>query len=283
MIATETEITYFLEMFETRHFTHAAIRLGVSQSALTQSVSKLEGKIGASLFHRTKRGCLPTEAGKLFFNQAQILQQNWKDLTDSVKNQQRALSGKFRMGCHPSLGIYALPDFMKLLHKKAPGIEILLAHDYSRKLTEKVISYELDLALVVNPVKQRDLVLKKIVEDRICIWKSKHEPHPPQQLFTDMNRSEVHELLGRRSKDFTNWKIIETSSLELVHAMVNKGVGVGILPERVARPLETGLVLYDKSLPTPLDEIFVIHRSDTLKSAAGRLLIETARACFQQV
>ena len=281
MIATETEITYFIEMFETKHFTHAAIRLGVSQSALTQSVSKLEGKIGALLFHRTKRGCLPTEAGKLFFKQAQILQQNWNDLTDSVKNHQRELGGKFRLGCHPSLGIYALPDLMKSLHQKAPGIEILLAHDYSRNLTEKVISYELDLALVVNPVKQRDLVLKKIIEDRICLWKAKYEAHPPQQIFTDMNRSQVQDLLGKRINEFRNWKIVETSSLELVHAMVVKGVGVGILPERVARPHETSLVLLDKTLPTPRDEIYVIHRSDTLKSAAGRLLIETARACFK--
>jgi len=280
MIATDTEIAYFMEMFETRHFTQAAVKLGVSQSALTQSISKLENKVDAQLFHRTKRGCLPTEAGKLFFKEAQRLREDWNQLTDAIQKNQRELSGKFRVGCHPSLGIYALPALFKLLHQRAPGIEILLVHDYARNLTEKVIAYELDLALVVNPVRQADLVLKKIFEDRIGIWQAKGKKNLPEQIFTDMKRMQVDELLGKRALDFRNWKITQTSSLELVHAMVKQGAGIGILPERVARAEETGLEFYDKTLPTSRDEIHVIHRSDCLKTNAGRLLLEVTRACF---
>ena len=281
MIATETEISYFLELYTIRQFTHAAMKLRVSQSALTQSISKLESKVGAPLFYRTKKGCTPTPSGELFYQHAQQLLENWRQLTKTIQLKQQSVSGRFRLGCHSSLAIYALPGLLKQLGKKAPGIEVALIHDYSKNLIEKIISYELDLALVVNPPKHNDLVLNKIYGDRICVWKSKAVKEPPKEIFTDMTRAEVQKFFGKRYAHFKDWKITESTSLELVRGLVAEGVGVGILPERVAKAEETNLELFDKSLPTYADEIFVIHRYDTLKSRAGSLLRDVARGSFK--
>ena len=257
-----------------------SILIALSQTLGEINSSQLEIKVGAQLFFRSKKGCTPTSAGELFRRQAEQLLENWNHLSKSIRQDQEALTGKFRVGCHPSLGVYALPAFLKSLAKKAPEIEIVLAHDFSRNLSEKIISYELDLALVVNPVKQNDLVLNKIFEDRICLWKSKTNEAPSRQIFTDMNRTEVRAFFGKKYAHFENWKVTESTSLELVRALVIEGVGIGILPERVAKAGKVHLELYDKTLPTPRDEIYVIHRSDTLKSQAGRVLRDIARTCF---
>ena len=65
MIPTETEISHFLEVYSTRHFTRASVKLGITQPTLTQSIFRLEEKLGGELFHRTKQGCIPTRSADL--------------------------------------------------------------------------------------------------------------------------------------------------------------------------------------------------------------------------
>jgi len=281
MIASETEIAYFMELYELRHFTRAATKLRVSQSALTQSISKLEGKIGAILFYRSKKGCTPTPSGEVFFQEAQQLLENWTRLLSSVSHRQQALSGNFRVGCHPSLGVYALPRFLRVLSRKAPEIEISLVHDFSRNLSEKVIAHELDLAIVVNPVRHADLILHPISEDRICLWKAKATKSPPKRIFTDMSRAEVQSFLGKHAARFRDWRVVESTSLELIRALVSEGLGVGVLPERVASVDAKKLELMDESAPTLRDEVHVIYRSDALKTNSGRVLREVARTFWK--
>ena len=57
-------LSLFLEVAEERSFTRAAAKLGMSQSALSHSVRRLEAKLGLRLLTRTTRSVAPTEAGE---------------------------------------------------------------------------------------------------------------------------------------------------------------------------------------------------------------------------
>src|ERR1700722_4659607 len=57
------DLTAFVVVAEERSFTRAAARLGMSQSALSQIVRRLEASLGMPLLHRTTRSVAPTEAG----------------------------------------------------------------------------------------------------------------------------------------------------------------------------------------------------------------------------
>ena len=57
------DLTVFLAVAEARSFTHAAAKLGMSQSALSQIVRRLEERLGLRLLTRTTRSVTPTEAG----------------------------------------------------------------------------------------------------------------------------------------------------------------------------------------------------------------------------
>ena len=48
------QLRHFMALAEAKHFYEAADNIGVTQSALTQSVSKLEGTLGLQLFVRSK-------------------------------------------------------------------------------------------------------------------------------------------------------------------------------------------------------------------------------------
>jgi len=58
------DLTAFLAVAEERSFTRAAARLGISQSALSQIVRRLEERLGLRLLTRTTRSVAPTDAGE---------------------------------------------------------------------------------------------------------------------------------------------------------------------------------------------------------------------------
>src|SRR5271157_5217711 len=58
------DLAAFVAIAEERSFTRAAARLGVSQSALSQTVRGLEARLGIRLLNRTTRSVSPTAAGE---------------------------------------------------------------------------------------------------------------------------------------------------------------------------------------------------------------------------
>ncbi|MEK1929348.1 MAG: LysR family transcriptional regulator, partial [Pararhizobium sp.] len=62
------DLVAFLTVAREQSFTKAAAKLGVSQSALSQTVRALEGRLGIRLLTRTTRSVSPTEAGDRLLN-----------------------------------------------------------------------------------------------------------------------------------------------------------------------------------------------------------------------
>src|SRR6516165_7694426 len=58
------DINAFLAVAQSGSFTKAAAKLGVSQSALSQTIRNLEGRLGLRLLTRTTRNVAPTDAGE---------------------------------------------------------------------------------------------------------------------------------------------------------------------------------------------------------------------------
>ncbi|MBN8536471.1 MAG: LysR family transcriptional regulator substrate-binding protein [Deltaproteobacteria bacterium] len=170
-----------------------------------------------------------------------------------------------------------LPKFLDNLHVQAPGIEVELIHDFSRKITEGVVSFYVDIGFVVNPIRHPDLVLKKLGDDRVLFWKKRGGGTLPKRIFADRNLIQMQEILGKtHTKDFKEWNLISTTSLELIRTLTLSGQGIGILPERVAKADGADLVPYNSSLPFYEDKIFLAFRKDVLSSKAGRELIRLA-------
>lgn len=126
------------------------------------------------------------------------------------------------------MGAYTLPKFLDQLHKQAPGIEVELTHDFSRKITEGVVSYNIDIGFVVNPTRHPDLVLKKLGDDRVLFWKKRGASQLPEKIFADRNLTQMQDILGKtHSKEFKGWKLISTPSLELIRTLTLSGQGIG--------------------------------------------------------
>jgi DNA-binding transcriptional LysR family regulator len=96
---------------------------------------------------------VPTEEGVLFYRKSFALLDCWDEVRKGIYRSTTEIFGRFKVGCHQSVGAYVLPKFLHGLYTQAPGIEVDLVHDVSRKITEGVVSHTVDVGFVVNPVR----------------------------------------------------------------------------------------------------------------------------------
>lgn len=273
MMPSAWDLTFFVEICKSQNLSRAAERLGVSQPSLTLSIQRLEKCIGVQLLVRSQRGAIPTPAGKQLVSQAQLLLEQWDNVKSKAIEAQNLVQGRYRLGCHASVGLYTLSHFLPELLRQHPSLEINLVHDLSRKLTEQIISSQVDVGLVVNPVRHPDLRIEEIFYDDVTLWQVKN--CNSEILFCDPDLIQSQSLLKKLSK-FNFSRILSSSSLEVIADLVAHGAGIGILPTRVAEHASKNLQRV-KDSPSYRDRICLVYRSETRKVKAIQEIIQQIR------
>ncbi|MEK6553945.1 MAG: LysR family transcriptional regulator [Bdellovibrionota bacterium] len=275
---TELELQNFIELYTTQHMSRAAVRLRVTQPTLSQSLAKLEAKLKTKLFIRTKSGLLPTEEGQILYRSTKRLLEDWQTLNNDILKHKDEVQGRFRCGAHPAVAGYAFPPFLKGVEQHAPKLEFELVHNSSAKITEKLIAYEVDFAFVINPYHHPDLILYKICNDQFTFWKKKGLKNPPQRLFYNVNINQTELIMKKMKGKFDGWAQVNSASLEVIRAITIEGLGVGALPERIARAGGADdLEVYNSSFPAIEDKMYLAYRREILATRAGAKVIELAK------
>lgn len=290
MLPSPNELKYLCEISETANLSRAAERLGITQPTLTVAVKRMEEAFGSKLLIRTKTGVELTRVGKRVVSQARFLINEWEKLKTDALRDEDEIRGKYIFGCHPSVALYSVPLFLPAILMEFPEVEFSLVHDLSRRITERVIRYEIDFAIVVNPWKHPDLVIRPLSNDQVTLWTSS-TPSPLQQknsdlltLICDPDLVQSQSIMAKFSKSHLSFRrLIPSSSLEVIASLIANGAGVGILPSRVAKRLpELKLVPFDKTSPTFFDKIALIYRADAQRSSASRKVAQFIEKHFKE-
>lgn len=269
MMPQALDLKYFLMVCESKNISRASERLGISQPSLSLAIKRLESLAGMPLFIRSKTGVEITRAGLVFRERAEELLGLWENLSSDIKKQSDLLSGRYVIGAHVSLALKLLAPLIAQLVKKYPSLEISLEHGLSRVITDQVIGFDIDFAVVVNPTPHPDLVIREFQTDHVGFYVAPKD-FDRNVLIFDAHLLQSQHLLNAIKKFGLSFKrTITTPSLEMVDALVKEGIGVGILPDRIKSP---SLRLWDQALPLFSDRHCLIHRADAQTSSAARLL-----------
>ncbi len=144
---TLRQIEYVTAVADSGSLTEAAVRLNVSQPALSVAIGQVEAQIGQPLFHRRKGARLvPSAAAPAFLERARELLAMAATLEDPSALG-RATEGRLRLGCFQDLAPQWLPRTMARLRAALPGIQITpVAADFAR-LAEDLREGRMDLAI----------------------------------------------------------------------------------------------------------------------------------------
>ncbi len=154
-------MTAFVKAIERNGFSQAARDLGVTPSAVSKLVTRLERRLGVTLLHRTTRRLVLTPEGELFFERAHRIVDAIADAEAEVMRFGERPRGKLRINVGTAFGTYALVPALPEFRARYPEIELEIA------LTDRIVDLVdvgADLAIRVGPTNDANTVVRKLYD-----------------------------------------------------------------------------------------------------------------------
>ncbi len=272
------DIKYFLTVSETLNVTRASEVLGITQPTLSYSIKRLEKEVGGDLLIRLKNGVQLTHLGSLFCEKAHHLMREWEDIQKISNELDQVVSGEYSIGLHPSVALYTLDRFLPKLITDYPELDIKLVHGLSREITEQVVSWKTDFGIVVNPKPHPDLVIKELCRDQVAFFcKSTLKAQAKSTLIYDENLFQSKAVIKKsRTTPHQFSKTITSENLEVIAKLAALGLGVGLLPERVAAQHKNLKMM--SNTPIHIDKVCLIYRHEKQKNFSSKKIISSILA-----
>ena len=119
------QLRHFLAVYERRHYGRAAAHVGLSQSALTKSIAKLESSLQTKLFERGRYGAVPTPFGDSLAYRARIILAEERLATSEINDLKGAGRGTVYLGMAFSCAHRIVPRALMRLEKTHPGVSVI--------------------------------------------------------------------------------------------------------------------------------------------------------------
>jgi LysR family hydrogen peroxide-inducible transcriptional activator len=239
---TLQELKYLVALADQGHFGRAAEACFITQSTLSTQIKKLEAFLGVTLFDRSLRRVTPTPIGREIVAAARNVVEETERIRALAKHAQDPMARTVHLGVIPTLGPYYLPHALTLVHKKYPGLRLLLREEMTPQLLEHLADGQIDAALLALPV----------ADDVLRVESLFYEPFfaalPADHALTTQARLKVSDLAAEKlllldeghclreqaldvcGASGTGREEVRATSLETLRQMVGLGLGVTLLP-----------------------------------------------------
>lgn len=283
----------FLTAVDNGSIAEAARRLNVTPAAAAKRIRALESEVGAVLVRRSGRTIKPTEAGAALIERAKRFLSEARDFQTVAATDRPA--GQLHLGAFQSALTGLLPDILALMEKTYPQINVRISRGTSAQLYRRLLAGDdLDAAIIARPPfalpKSFDWRLLR-EEPLIVLTKASAPSRRPHAIlatepFIRLNRSGWE---GRLIDDYLRKAKIrprerfEIDSIEAIAVMVDRGLGVSLLPDW-ARPAPESLSL--ARIPVPdhsfARRIGLIWPRSSLRLRLVQAFLEQAAAARDQ-
>jgi DNA-binding transcriptional LysR family regulator len=263
-------LRYFIAVAEAENVSRAALKLHVSQPALSRQIRDLEEELGFLLLERSARSVRLTDAGKTFQGEVKAVLQR---LDEAIKTTRAVATGgrsELHVGFAPSLTVRILPPSLRAFQAESPNVRVLL-HDLStEEMLAQLREAKLQIAFLVRPTRAmlRGLRFEEVLRDSLCLAVApKHHlgrrrmvrlaelTREPLIAYSREEYPEYHELLAEFFAAIQSKPLIgeECEGITSLVAAVEAGGGVALVPRSLVCLVGPRLKLIPiKPAPKPL-------------------------------
>ena len=289
-----SDVAVFVEVARERSFTKAAKRLGVSQSALSQTVKRLEADLGVQLLVRTTRSVAPTQLGERLLNKVSAH-------FDSIDNELAAIvearerpAGNIRISASDlAINELLLPKLNQFL-AAYPDVNIEMVIDYG---LVDIISERFDAGVRYGETLAKDMIAVRIGPDERMVavgTPDYFKRHPKPKSPADLDNHNCINLRQQGSGGLYAWELQMKNEPEVRVQVEGQltfngiypclqaallGLGLAFVPEVMTAPYVADgrleIVLDDWSMPFP--GFYLYFPAITQPSPAFSLLVEALR------
>ncbi len=283
------ELTAFMAINEARSFRDAALRLGITPSALSRTLRRLEDRLGVRLLNRTTRSVSPTEAGTLLYTKLVPAVTSLEDAVNGALALRQEATGTIRLNLPRLAAELILLPRLPQLHARYPDVKLEMVIDDD--LTD-IVAKGFDAGIRIGKRLAQDMMAVRLTPAyRVAVvgspdYLAKHGyPETPQDLSG-------HACINYRSAgtgQLSRWPFegpdgamevdvdgpIVVNDTGILQRAALAGLGLTCLPEAaVQQDIENGyLVRVLEAWCKPFPGFYLYHASRRQTPSALRALI----------
>ena len=293
-----------LVVAEQESFTRAATKLGITQSALSRQVQRLEREFSTRLFYRNGRGAQLTEAGAKLQRVGKEIFQSLDNLKEELTADSSRFRGVVTLGLPPSLGATISTGLVRRFQETYPEARIRVQVAFSGILTEWLEAGRIDVGVLYDVRRSATLLVTPLLLEPLYLVESASARAGSGQVKM-ADRAKLAELATgplvipssangmRRIVDTATARLniklritAEIDSLDAMKQMVQTGPERCVLPlGTFHRELKAGLLTGRRFEDDEMDALLVLatplHKPVTkLASAVLRLVEQEVSRCI---
>lgn len=280
----------FCDLVETGSFSEAGKLNFVTQSAVSQQLTALERRYDRRLVERRPgRLAVPTDAGRLLYSQSKAILEQLNSLEQKLRQGPEVVSGTLRVATVYSLGLHALPPFVKQFLRMHPQVNVRVEYSRTDSVYAGCLDGTIDLGIVAQPLRRARIeVVPLKPEVLVVVCSPEHRLARRREVplsllarepFVAFDRGvptrRVIDRLLKEQRVPVNI-VTEFDNIETIKRSVEAGLGVSILPENTVKNETRArtLVAISPSDGPYTRSVGVIHRKDRELSATARAFLE---------
>lgn len=299
------QLRHFLAVVETGSFHKAALRVNVTQQAISRSIKQLEKDCGGRLLERKRgdrRKVSPSPFGVMLIPRAQKALAEIRGFHDELENLMGRGHGQVRLGVAPSAARWLLPEVIRAFRTSHPQVRIQVMRQPTHVIVEQLASRIYEIAICDEPDEEPGpgFVSERLYADRCIFVAGRRHPlldrgqlglkdlqHGPWLILGPYCRlwNELRDLYAAEGLTPARHDL-ETNSVELALRHLVRDGYVSFMPARlVAGELASGEVVH---LPVRQPKArtwngLLLRRSDGSLNVATTAFVETLRRCARDL
>ncbi|MGB3290861.1 MAG: LysR family transcriptional regulator [Burkholderiaceae bacterium] len=238
----------FIAAVEEKSLSKASLRENLVTSAISRRIADLESYLGKTLLQRHGRGVEPTPVGALLYQNAKSILRNIKLTEEAVNDYDSHGNAKIRLMSNPSAILQFLPNDIARFLKRRKNISIDLVESHSYDTPRCVAEHQADIGVYHAEQPATGVISHLYRTDRVgLVVPGDHPLATRSELY--LEEALEYDLLGyfpRHSLDQflrhvgsalsrpPNVKL-QVSNFETRCQMIREGLGIGVVPERIAQ------------------------------------------------
>lgn len=269
-----TFLRYFYSAGQANSISKAAKENFVSQSAISQAISKLEVSLQKQLITHEKNRFQLTTDGVLLLEKCKQIFTVFSDIEDAFNEEEGIYKGKLSFACTHSFALSLLPSHLSKLSQMWKGIEPVLRFGHTGTVVELVKKGEVDFGIVLDNDDFSAFHSKEIYRGEYRLYRAKQiAENSIDRFILSEERKEI--LLLKQYLQKLGIKIntcMEISSWEVIASLTEQGLGIGFLPDYIIG--KRALISYDLQIPPIPYRLLAIYSKNKSLPRNAKMFID---------
>lgn len=274
-------------------FSDAALRIDLSQSAVSHAIATLEDELGVLLLNRGRQGAVFTPIGEQITQDARQVLESLDIICRKAEMARGLEGGAVRIAAFRSVATHVLPDVIHQFREKYPSVTITIDEKFHYQMVEDDLRQgKADLGFTYLPT-QEEFEAWELMRDRYIVLLPQAAPPVPEPLTWetlaqfplilgpsyDGDRQTIERHLQHNGHPVTPAYAVREDST--IISMVERGLGATIMAQLAAEPIPPQLQVLD--LPAPLERVLgVIVLRKALLPPPVFAFLEMIKTVWQQ-